>query len=139
MPDLVEPLNDFGRPSSHLTHSTGALLATEQEAGRLRIDPALVVLSAEGLPVGEYDRIAAAFGAVVLERRIASPFSRSSKLTDFEFVEVRLPRSISRYPASSTSATEAATIGRRRLGPRGSARIPTTTAAGSMGRELPLQ
>ncbi|SDM87734.1 hypothetical protein SAMN04488074_12874 [Lentzea albidocapillata subsp. violacea] len=43
----------------------GTLLATEQQAGRLHIDPALVILSAEGLPSGEYDRIATAFGTKV--------------------------------------------------------------------------
>lgn len=45
--------------------SMAALLATEQHAGRLYIDPALVVLSAEDLPPGEYDRIATAFNAMV--------------------------------------------------------------------------
>ncbi len=42
--------------------SIGALLAGEQEAGRLHIKPVLVVLSAEGLPAGGYDRITKAFG-----------------------------------------------------------------------------
>lgn len=41
------------------------MLADEQAAGRLRIRPGLVVLSAEGLPAGEYRRIAEAFGAKV--------------------------------------------------------------------------
>jgi phenylacetate-CoA ligase len=44
---------------------TAALLATEQQAGRLRIRPALVALAAEGLPDREIGRIAAAFGAAV--------------------------------------------------------------------------
>jgi len=65
MPELVEALNAF-RPAILSPYaSMGALLATEQQAGRLHIDPALVVLSAEGLPPGEYDRIATAFGAKV--------------------------------------------------------------------------
>ncbi|MEU4360346.1 phenylacetate--CoA ligase family protein [Promicromonospora sp. NPDC023987] len=65
VPELVEALNVF-RPALLTPYaSMGALLATEQEAGRLHIDPALVVLSAEGLPTGEYDRIATAFGAKV--------------------------------------------------------------------------
>ncbi|MFI7676336.1 phenylacetate--CoA ligase family protein [Actinophytocola sp. NPDC049390] len=65
MPDLVEALNAF-RPAILAPYaSVGALLASEQQAGRLHIDPALVVLSAEGLPVGEYSRIATAFGAKV--------------------------------------------------------------------------
>ncbi|WP_125777279.1 phenylacetate--CoA ligase family protein [Antribacter gilvus] len=65
MPELVEALNAFGPALLAPYASVGALLATEQQAGRLRIDPALVVLSAEGLPAPEYDRIATAFGAKV--------------------------------------------------------------------------
>lgn len=65
MAQLVARLNRF-RPAILAPYATmGALLAAEQRAGRLHIDPALVVLSAEGLPAGEYDRIAAAFGAKV--------------------------------------------------------------------------
>ncbi|MFC4004057.1 phenylacetate--CoA ligase family protein [Prauserella oleivorans] len=65
MPELVEALNAF-RPAILAPYaSMGALLATEQQAGRLHIDPALVILSAEGLPPGEYSRIATAFGAKV--------------------------------------------------------------------------
>lgn len=65
MPDLVEALNAF-RPAILAPYaSMGALLATEQQAGRLHLDPALVVLSAEGLPAGEYSRITTAFGAKV--------------------------------------------------------------------------
>jgi phenylacetate-CoA ligase len=48
------------------------LLASEQEAGRLRIRPVLVVLSAEGLPAGEYDRIARAFNAKVRDSYAAT-------------------------------------------------------------------
>ncbi|MGW3353180.1 phenylacetate--CoA ligase family protein [Nonomuraea rubra] len=63
--ELVEQLNAF-RPAVLAPYaSIGALLAGEAEAGRLRIDPALVVLSAEGLPLPEYARIAAALGAKV--------------------------------------------------------------------------
>lgn len=65
LPELVDALNGF-RPAILSPYaSLGALLATEQQAGRLRIDPALVALSAEGLPAGEYARIADAFGAPV--------------------------------------------------------------------------
>ena len=65
MPTLVDHLNRF-RPAILAPYATvGAMLASEAEAGRLRIDPALVVLAAEGLPPAEYDRIAAAFGAKV--------------------------------------------------------------------------
>ena len=65
LPELVDRLNRV-RPVVLAPYaSTGALLASEQEAGRLRINPVLVVLSAEGLPLPEYDRIARAFGATV--------------------------------------------------------------------------
>ncbi|TDE26367.1 phenylacetate--CoA ligase family protein [Nonomuraea mesophila] len=63
--DLVAELNAF-RPAVLAPYaSIGALLAGEAEAGRLRIEPALVMLTAEGLPVGEYARIAAALRAKV--------------------------------------------------------------------------
>jgi len=65
LPELVARLNTF-RPAILAPYATtGALLAGEQQAGRLHIDPVLVVLSAEGLPATEYDRIATAFGATV--------------------------------------------------------------------------
>ncbi|MEV1005437.1 hypothetical protein [Nonomuraea sp. NPDC050202] len=63
--DLVAELNAF-RPAVLAPYaSIGALLAGEAEAGRLHIDPALVMLTAEGLPTSEYARIAAALGAKV--------------------------------------------------------------------------
>ncbi|MGV9772877.1 hypothetical protein [Streptosporangium sp. NPDC003464] len=63
--DLVAELNAF-RPAVLAPYAgIGALLAGEAEAGRLHINPALVMLTAEGLPVGEYARIAAALGAKV--------------------------------------------------------------------------
>lgn len=43
------------------------LLATEQETGRLRLQPMLVVSTAEGLPRGERERIARVFSAPVRE------------------------------------------------------------------------
>ena len=65
LPELVTELNAF-RPAVLAPYATtAALLATEQQAGRLRIRPALVALTAEGLPDGEIARIAAAFGAAV--------------------------------------------------------------------------
>ncbi|MEO5317784.1 phenylacetate--CoA ligase family protein [Arthrobacter sp. CC3] len=65
MPDLVAGLNSF-RPALLAPYaSTGRLLASEQEAGRLNIQPTAVILSAEGLTAGEYARISAAFGATV--------------------------------------------------------------------------
>ncbi|GAA4069674.1 hypothetical protein [Actinomadura miaoliensis] len=65
MDELVAQLNAF-RPAVLAPYaSIGALLAGEAEAGRLRIDPALVILSAEGLPLPEYARIAAALSTKV--------------------------------------------------------------------------
>ncbi len=59
--EMVSKLNSF-RPSILAPYaSAAALLAGEQLAGRLRINPALVVLSAEGLPESGYARIAEAF------------------------------------------------------------------------------
>ncbi|WP_346924928.1 phenylacetate--CoA ligase family protein [uncultured Arthrobacter sp.] len=65
IPDLVAQLNSF-RPALLAPYaSIGRLLASEQEAGRLNIQPTAVILSAEGLPAGEYARISGAFGAKV--------------------------------------------------------------------------
>lgn len=65
LPELVARLNAF-RPVIVAPYaSVAALLAGEQEAGRLHIHPALLALSAEGLPDGEYERIARAFDATV--------------------------------------------------------------------------
>ena len=65
MAELVERLNRF-RPSLLTPYaSMAAMLADEQEAGRLHIDPVLLALSAEGLPEAEYVRIARVFGAKV--------------------------------------------------------------------------
>lgn len=59
--EMVSQLNEF-RPALLAPYASIArLLEGEQEAGRLNIRPVLMVLFAEGLPVGEYDRIAAAF------------------------------------------------------------------------------
>lgn len=63
--EMVAHLNRF-RPAVLAPYaSIGALLAGEQAAGRLRINPALVFLSAEGLPAGGYERIAKAFNVKV--------------------------------------------------------------------------
>lgn len=62
IPDMVAELNDF-RPAVLAPYAgIGAQLAAEQAAGRLQIDPALVVLSAEGLPPEGYPRVSEAFG-----------------------------------------------------------------------------
>jgi phenylacetate-coenzyme A ligase PaaK-like adenylate-forming protein len=65
LPELVAQLNAFQPAVLAPYATTAALLATEQQAGRLRIRPALVALAAEGLPDKEPARIAAAFGATV--------------------------------------------------------------------------
>ncbi len=65
MTDLVERLNRFQPAMLAPYASMAALLADEQEAGRLRIDPVLLALSAEGLPEAEYGRIARVFDAKV--------------------------------------------------------------------------
>lgn len=78
--ELVERLNAFPPAILAPYASDGALLASEAEAGRLRIKPVLVVLSAEGFAPGEYGRIARAFGATVRDSYAATecPFlSRS--------------------------------------------------------------
>lgn len=65
MPQLVAGLNDF-RPAILSGYATvTSLLAGEREAGRLRIKPVLVAVTAEGLAQAEYGRIAKAFGAKV--------------------------------------------------------------------------
>jgi phenylacetate-coenzyme A ligase PaaK-like adenylate-forming protein len=65
LPELVSELNRF-RPALLGSYaSVMTLLAGEQEAGRLRIKPVLVLPSSEGLPEGGYDRIARAFHAKV--------------------------------------------------------------------------
>lgn len=64
-PELVGGLNRF-RPVILAPYaSLGLLLAGEQESGRLHIKPVLALLSAEGLPESDYDRIATAFQAKV--------------------------------------------------------------------------
>jgi phenylacetate-CoA ligase len=69
---IVARLNRF-RPAIVAPYaSAGALLASEQEARRLRIKPALVVLTAEGLPPGEHERIATAFQSKVRHTYIAT-------------------------------------------------------------------
>jgi len=63
--EMVERLNLFQPALLAPYASVAQQLGIEQEAGRLRIKPVLVVPSAEGLPLDEYDRIAKAFDAKV--------------------------------------------------------------------------
>jgi len=63
--EMVRQLNQF-RPVLLAPYASIArFLASEQEAGRLKIHPVLMVLAAEGLPISEYDRIAKVFDAKV--------------------------------------------------------------------------
>lgn len=58
---LVTQLNEF-KPALLAPYASMArLLASEQEAGRLQIQPVLMALAAEGLPIHEYGRIANVF------------------------------------------------------------------------------
>lgn len=65
LPELVEGLNQFNPALLAPYASVAALLAGEQEAGRSRLAPVLLVLSAEGLPLGEYARLRRVFHAKV--------------------------------------------------------------------------
>lgn len=63
--ELVRELNAV-RPAVLIGYATViAMLAREREAGRLRIRPALVVVTAEGLQPEEYRHIGESFGAKV--------------------------------------------------------------------------
>lgn len=72
LPELVAKLNQFQPAVMAPYASMAALLASEQEAGRLHINPVLMVLAAEGLALDEYDRIARAFDAKVRHSYAAS-------------------------------------------------------------------
>lgn len=65
LPEIVAALNRFRPAVVDAYASMAALLASEQETGRLHIHPALVTVTAEGLPAGEYERIARAFNTKV--------------------------------------------------------------------------
>lgn len=65
MEELVCALNAFQPAVIAPYASMAALLADEQEAGRLNISPVLLALAAEGLPDAEYRRIARVFRAKV--------------------------------------------------------------------------
>ncbi|MCY1157743.1 MAG: CoF synthetase, partial [Citricoccus sp.] len=63
LPEVVAELNAFGPLLLGGYASVLRLLATEQEAGRLRISPVLVLSTAEGLASAERTRLGRAFGA----------------------------------------------------------------------------
>lgn len=69
---IVAGLNRFQPAVLASYASMAALLATEQEAGRLHIDPVLIVLSAEGVALAEQQRIATAFDATVRDSYAAT-------------------------------------------------------------------
>jgi phenylacetate-CoA ligase len=74
MPKLVAELNAF-RPAYLECYPTiAALLAHEQEAGRLAIAPALLRLGGEGLSDAEYARIRRSFRANILDLYGANEF-----------------------------------------------------------------
>ena len=80
LPEIVAGLNDF-QPAVLSSYATVMkLLANEQQAGRLRMRPVLIVLTAEGAALAEYDRIATVFGSEVGNTYAASecPFLSSS-------------------------------------------------------------
>lgn len=62
---IAAALNDFLPVVVAPCASMAAMLADEQEAGRLRINPVLLALAAEGLSEAQYGRIAKIFGAHV--------------------------------------------------------------------------
>ena len=67
LPRLVADLNGFHPALLGGYASVLRLLASEQQAGRLQVDPVLVLSTAEGLPPDERDRLERVFGAVVRE------------------------------------------------------------------------
>jgi len=65
LPELVAKLNKF-KPGIFMSYATVTkLLASEQEVRHLDIQPILIILTAEGLPQNEYDRIAKVFNAKI--------------------------------------------------------------------------
>lgn len=74
LPELVDALNEF-QPAMLNGYATAvSLLAQEQEAGRLHIQPTLIMTSSESLAVEERARIAAAFGGKVRDNYGCSEF-----------------------------------------------------------------
>ena len=65
LPELVQKLNDFQPALFWAFASTLLLLAEEQEAGRLRIDPALILSGGEVLSPESRERIKKTFGCPV--------------------------------------------------------------------------
>ena len=72
LPQLVEELNAFGPTMVEAYATALALLAAEQEAGRLRLGPAVLTSTAESLARPIRTRIEQAFGCPVTEGYAAS-------------------------------------------------------------------
>lgn len=88
LPDLVKQLNRF-RPTILFGYaSTIALLAGEQQAGRLRINPVLVSPGSEGLPPAVYDTISAVFGASVRSVYSAGELPRAAGGCRYQWLHV---------------------------------------------------
>ena len=88
MAELVARLNRFQPALLAPYASMAAMLADEQEAGRLHINPVLLALSAEGLPQEEYGRIARVFDAKVGNSYAASECMFMSTMCDEGWLHV---------------------------------------------------
>lgn len=66
--DMVKELNEFQPAVLFGFAGTIAILASEQERGRLAIRPAMIVMSGEGLTDEEYARIEKVFGALLMNQ-----------------------------------------------------------------------
>ena len=88
MTELVARLNHFQPALLAPYASMAAMLADEQEAGRLDIHPVLLALSAEGLPQEEYGRIARMFNAKVGNSYAASECMFMSAMCDQGWLHV---------------------------------------------------
>ena len=67
LPELVARLNEFGPAVLEGYTSRVSLLASEQEAGRLHINPLAIIVGGEKLAVDERERIAQAFNTKIVE------------------------------------------------------------------------
>lgn len=88
LPELVEELNKF-QPVILTSYPTVTkLLSSEQEAGRLHINPVLVLLAGEGLAVEEYHHIAKVFNTKVANSYAASECQFMSGNCEYHWLHV---------------------------------------------------
>ena len=74
VPELVQGLNEF-QPTVLMSYATALdLLAHEQDAGRLRIRPTLIISGAERLGPTSRERVSSAFGCPVRDTYAAAEF-----------------------------------------------------------------